>query len=144
MKTVIVYALSLLIMASVIAAPGSSLQQKFNETFPNAKNVKWSDDKDGFFVSFTQNGNFKKALYNKNGDFVCSWKYTDGSDLPVNIIIKLNKKFEGSKILGVTEYTAGEDMLYNVKLSKGEKLYNLDILSDGTIARQQKFNTQVN
>lgn len=144
MKTAIVYALSLLIMATATAAPGSSLQEKFNATFPNAKNVKWIDDKDGFFVSFTQNGNFKKVLYNKGGDFVCSWKYTDGSDLPVNIIIKLNKKFEGSKILGVTEYTAGEDMFYNIKVSKGEKLYNLDILSNGTIARQQKFNTQVN
>lgn len=127
-----------------MAAPGSSLQQKFHETFPDAKNVKWTDDKDGFFVSFTQSGNFKKVLYNKEGDFVCSWKYTDGNDLPVSIIIKLNKKFESAKILGVTEYTAGENMLYNVKVSKGTKLYNLDILSDGTIARQQKFNTQIN
>ena len=144
MKTVIACAVSLLMITAAVAAPGASLQQKFNETFPNSKNVKWSDDKNGFYVSFTQNGNFKKAFYNKDGDFVCSWKYTDGSDLPISIVIKLNKKFEGSKILGVTEYTAGENMLYNVKLSKGEKLYNLDILSDGTIARQQKFNTQVN
>jgi len=51
----ILYAACVLIVASVAAAPGSKLVERFNQTFPNAKNVKWLDDKDGYFVSFTQN-----------------------------------------------------------------------------------------
>ncbi len=142
MKKAILYVASLLIMATIAAEPGSSLKQKFSETFPNAKNVKWADDNAGYYVSFTQNGNFKKALYNKEGDFVCSWKYSDGSDLPVNIVIKLNRKFEGASIIGVTEYTSDNNTMYNVKLTKGQKLYSLDISNDGSITNQEKFNYQ--
>ena len=142
MKKAILYVASLFIMAAIAAEPGSSLQKKFNETFPNAKNVKWADDKAGYYVSFMQNGDFKKAFYNTEGDFICSWKYSDGNDLPVNIIIKLNKKFEGAKIIGVTEYTSENNTLYNIKLSKGQKLYSLDMSSDGGISDEQKFNYQ--
>ncbi len=142
MKKMILYVASLFLIAAIAAEPGSSLQQKFSETFPNAKNVKWADDKAGYYVSFMQNGNFKKAFYNKEGNFICSWKYSDGNDLPVNIIIKLNRKFEGAKIIGVTEYTSENNTLYNIKLSKGQKLYSLDMSSDGSISDEQKFNYQ--
>lgn len=142
MKKIILYAASLFMMTAIAAEPGSSLKQKFNATFPNAKNIKWNDDKAGYYVNFMCNGNFNKAFYNKEGDFVCSWKYSNGNDLPVNIIIKLNKKFEGANILGVTEYTSEDNTFFNVKLSKGKKLYSLNISVDGSITGEEKFNYQ--
>jgi hypothetical protein len=126
-------------MSSAVAGPGSTLLQKFNQTFPNAQNVKWNDDKAGYFVSFYQNGNFEKVLYSKDGDFTCSWKYSDGKTLPTNIEMMLNKKYSDSKIIGVTELTTQSDVTYNIKLSKGSSLYSLDVASDGTISKEEKY-----
>ena len=139
MKRVISYAASLLIVISAAAAPSSRLVQQFKTTFPNAENVKWSEDKTGYFASFYQEGNFEKVFYNQEGDFVCSWKYTDGKDLPTNIVVKLNKKFSDSKIIGVTLLTTQDNVTYEVKLSKGSKLYSLTISPDGSITNEDKY-----
>jgi hypothetical protein len=125
-----------------MAAPGTKLIQKFNETFPNAKNVKWNDDKAGYYVSFYQNDDFKKILYNKDGEFVCSWRYSNGDELPTNIIMKLNKKYGDAKILGVTELTTEGSGVYEVKLSKGPKLYCVTLMADGSITKESKFINQ--
>ena len=139
MKKMILYAACVLIVSSVAAMPGSKIVQRFNETFPNAKNVKWIDDKDGYFVSFSQNQDFNKVFYNKQGSFVYSLKYFSGDELPANIKVALNDKFGGSKILGVTEATTQSNTIYNVKLSKEGKLYCLDILTDGSVIKQEEF-----
>jgi hypothetical protein len=139
MKKVILYVASVFIIAAVAAAPGTKLLQRFNETFPNAKNVKWRDDAAGYFVSFTQSGNFNKVFYNTAGNCVYSIKYTDGTALPVNITMALNKNLGESKIIGVTEVTTQNNLVYNIKLSKDEKLYCLDLLADGSIAKQEVF-----
>jgi hypothetical protein len=144
MKKIISYAVAVLIISSVAAAPGSRLIEKFNATFPNAKNVKWSDDKSGYFVSFYQNENFEKVLYSREGDFICSWKYSNGEDLPTNIVLTLNRKYGESKILGVTELTTPTNVSYDIKISKGSKWYCLDILSDGTITKEEKYNQDAN
>lgn len=139
MKRAIVYAACIFIVSTAAAAPGSKLVQRFNETFPNAKNVKWVDDNAGFFVSFSQNGNYNKVFYNKQGNFVYSLKYFSGDALPVNIIMTLNEKYDAAKIIGATELTTENNTVYSVKLSKGDKLYCLDILADGTVLKEESF-----
>lgn len=140
MKKAIVYVACILLAVSSFAAePGSKVVQRFTETFPNAKNIKWRDDKAGYFVSFTQNGNFNKAFYNSGGEFVYSLKYSGAETLPTNIIMALNNKFGESKILGVTEITSQAGTAYNVKLSKEEKLYSLNVSTEGTILNQDDF-----
>ena len=142
MKKILSYVACLLIVTSVAAAPSSKILQAFNATFPNAKNVKWSDDKADYFVSFYQNENFEKVLYSKEGDFVCSWKDSDGKDLPTNISMTLNKKYNADKILGVTEVTNQNNVSYEIKLTKGDKMYAVTMLSDGSISKEQKFDYQ--
>jgi hypothetical protein len=140
MKKAILYVACILIVVSATAAaPGSKLLQSFSQTFPNAQSITWRDDTNGYFVSFTQNGDYNKAFYNKDGEFVYSLKYYNGDKLPTNIIMTLNDKFKQAKILGVTEVTTQNKTVYDVKLSKEGKLYCLDILSDGTIAKQESF-----
>ena len=138
-KAILYFATCILIVSSVAAMPGSKTLKRFNETFPNAKNVKWMDDKAGFFVSFTQNGNFNKVFYNTAGNFVYSLKYCSADELPNNIVMGLNEKYGESKVLGVTEITTQGNMLYNVKLSKEKKLYDLNVLADGSIAKADVY-----
>jgi hypothetical protein len=142
MKKIIALAASLLVIISVNAAPDSELVERFKSTFPNAQNVKWNEDKAGYFVSFYQGENFEKAYYNKDGDFICSWKYSDGKQLPTNIVMTLNKKYTDAKLIGVTELTTQNSMTYEIKLSRGSKLYSVNILPDGNIVKEEKFNYQ--
>lgn len=140
MKKVIVYFAScFLAISSIAATPDSKILQRFNETFPNAQNVKWRDDKAGYFVSFIQNGDFNKVFYNTAGDFVYALKYCNAEDLPNNIAMGLNQKYGESKVLGVTEVTTQSNMFYNVKLSKEKKLYDLNVLADGSIAKETVY-----
>jgi hypothetical protein len=140
MKKVFLYvATCVIIGSSFAAAPGSKVLNRFNETFPNAKNVKWVDNKEGYFVSFYQNNNFNKVFYNKAGNFVYSLKYSNSDALPTNIAMAVREKFEGANILGVTEATTQTNTVYNIKLSKGEKIYCVDLLPDGTVAKQEEF-----
>ena len=132
----------MLIVLSVAAAPDSKLVKLFNETFPDAKNVKWYDNKAGHFVYFTQNGYSERALFSKSGEFVCSWKYGDEKILPTNIMMILNKKYKDANVLGAIEYTEGENLIYEVKLSSGATWNSVKILPDGTITSEEKYKTE--
>lgn len=143
MKKIISYVVSILITGSVVAAPTSKVLDEFKKTFPNAENIKWNDGSDGYSVSFYSNKCFEKVMYSKQGDFVCSWRYSDGKELPTNIVILLNKKYgNDTKMVGVTELTLQEDTEYNIKFMKGSKLYAIDVSPDGTITKEQKFTNQ--
>ena len=142
MKRIISYVASFLIATSVIAAPGTKLIEQFKSTFPNAQNVKWAEDKAGHFVSFYQDGNLEKVFYNKEGDFVCSWKYSTGHELPTSVVMKMNKKYSEAKIIGVTELTTADNTVYEVKAAKGSKLYCITFSSNGTIIEETKFTNQ--
>ena len=139
MKKLVSYAACMLIVLSLAATPDSKTIKLFNQTFPNAQHVKWYDNSAGYFAYFTQNGYSEKALYDKNGDFVCSWKYGDEKILPTNIMMSISKKYKDSKIIGVVEYTEGDNMTYEVKISKVSNWYCVKFLPDGTIASEQKY-----
>lgn len=145
MKKAIVYAAcALIVTTAAAAAPGSKLVKNFNRTFPNAQNITWRDDAAGYFVTFTQNGNYNKVFYTKEGAFVYSLKYFSGEGLPVGVSMELNKQYPYSKIAGVTELTTFNNTMYSVKLTKGDKLYAVDILTDGTIVKEEEFQQAAN
>jgi hypothetical protein len=140
MKKILVSCASVLLLAlSVAAAPGSKIVEQFKKTFPNAENVKWNEAEGGYFVSFYEDGNFEKILYNKKGTFVRSWKYSDGKDLPTNIVMALNKKVSAGTIKGVTETTSGNSTSYEIKVVKNDKLYCLNIAANGTVTGEEEF-----
>jgi hypothetical protein len=140
MKKILVSCASVLLLAlSVAAAPGSKIVEQFKKTFPNAVNVKWNEAEGGYFVSFYENGDFEKILYNKKGAFVRSWKYSDGKDLPTNIVMALNKKVNAGTIKGVTEITSGNNTSYEIKVGKNDKLYCLNIAANGTVIKAEEF-----
>ena len=139
MKKIFSYAASLLITISVAAAPGSKLIKSFNETFPKAANIKWNDDKAGYFVSFTQNGNFEKVLYSKDGNFICSWKYSNGKELSTAIVMALNKKFKNCEVTGVTEFATEQNVYYEINLTDSENWYSVKASADGKIISQERY-----
>ncbi len=141
MKKILVYAASILITVSATAAaPSSKIVQVFSATFPNASNVKWNDESNGFSVSFTQNGDLEKVFYSKRGNFICSWKYTDGKELPTTLAVALQKNHKEGKIIGVTEFTNDQSFIYEIKLVNGDTMYSVKASSDGSIISDEKIN----
>ena len=141
MKRIFVFAASILITVSAMAAaPNSKVIKSFSETFPNAANVKWNDESNGYSVSFTQNGNLEKIFYSKHGNFVCSWKYNDGKQLPTNLTVALQQNYKNSNIIGVTEFTNDQSVIYEVKLSSNDDIYSVKSSADGNIISSDKIN----
>jgi hypothetical protein len=140
MKKIISYAACLIMITSVAATPTSKVLKSFTETFPNASNVKWSDDKEGYFVSFTQNENFEKVLYSKSGKFVCSWRYSDGKELSTPVIMSLKKNYKDCDITGVTEVATDQNVSYEIKLANSKNWYSVKVSADGRITGSEKFN----
>ena len=68
-----------------------------------------------------------------------SWKYSDGKDLPTNIVMALNKKVSAGTIKGVTETTSGNSTSYEIKVVKNDKLYCLNIAANGTVTGEEEF-----
>ena len=58
MKKIISYAACMMMVISVAATPTSKILKSFNETFPNASNIKWSDDKDGLLCKLYRKRKF--------------------------------------------------------------------------------------
>ena len=139
MKKIISYAACMMMVISVAATPTSKVLKLFNETFPNASDVKWSDDKTGYFVSFTENGNFEKILYSKEGNFVCSWKYSDGKNLLTPVVMTLKRNYKDCEIAGVTEYATNQSVTYEVKLKNSKNWYSAKISSEGTLLSSERF-----
>ena len=139
MKKIISYAACMMMVISVAATPTSKVLKLFNETFPNASDVKWSDDKTGYFVSFTENGNFEKILYSKEGNFVCSWKYSDGKNLLTPVVMTLKRNYKDCEIIGVTEYATSQSVTYEVKLKNSKNWYSAKISSEGTLLNSERF-----
>jgi hypothetical protein len=70
---------------------------------------------------------------------VYALKYYGGDGLPTNITMSLNKNYGESKIIGVTEITTQNNVVYDVKLTKENKLYSLIVQSDGSISKEEVY-----
>src|ERR1700760_3421666 len=86
----------LTISAGVFANDGfiisDKLLQAFQQTFPDAKQVKWLEEPNEYQVTFRQNEILTKVEYDKDAHFVSSLRYYSEKNLPVTVISQLQKK----------------------------------------------------
>lgn len=117
MKKMIVLAAALFFVSAVsFASPNEKVLEAFEKTFQNVKNVAWQDVDDKYEASFTQNDISSRVVYDQEGNVVKSIRYYGGSVLPIFIQSKLNKKFDGQKVFGVTEVTTESELTYHIVL----------------------------
>lgn len=115
------------------------LLQAFQQTFPDAKQVKWVEAPNGFQVSFRQNDILTKVEYDKEAHFVSSLRYYSEKNLPVTIICQLQKKYAGKTIYGVTEMSTESSTEYFVKLVDDRNWYTVRSDSDGNMMTVEKY-----
>src|SRR6201999_34182 len=116
MKKIAFATLALFLLLRVSAANGpevqASLQQAFQKDFPNAENIHWAEDKEGFSVIFTVKSILTRITYDKKGKFTGSLRNYTEQILPFSLTNKLKKKYPGQEVYGVTEVTTTNDVTY--------------------------------
>jgi len=140
MKKVFASVVTLLMFTSAIFGKvNEKLLYSFNKAFPLAKDVKWSEDAKGYFVSFTQSGIISKAEYDPDGKFVYALRYYQEENLPASILLSLPQKFAGKKIFGVTELSTPDNITYHVKLEDAKSWYGVKVTTEGDVTVEEYF-----
>lgn len=142
-KTLLVTCCLLTISAGVFASPNFTISDKllhaFQHTFPDAKQVKWMEEPQGYTVTFRQNDVLTKVEYDKDANFVSSLRYYSEKNLPITILCQLQKKFPGKAVFGVTELSSESATNYFIKLVDDRNWYTVRSDSDGNMQVTEKY-----
>jgi hypothetical protein len=137
MKKITIAALAVFFLLTATAASNGpevkeTLQQSFQKDFPNAENIHWGENKEGYNVVFTVKSILTRITYDRKGKFTGSLRNYSEQILPFYITNKLKKKYPGQSIYGVTEITTPNDVTYFVKLQSDKYWTTVRIDPDGS------------
>jgi hypothetical protein len=133
----IVFASSFTAMAD---GPSQRVLDAFNKTFPNVKEVAWTENEQSFEVKFKQNEILAKVTYDKEGNILKTLRYYYEQNLPLLILSKVKTKFADKKIFGVTEESSEEGTYYHIILEDEKHWINITADNFGAIKVNRKFN----
>ena len=140
MKKVCATLIAFLVFKTLVFADvNERLLYSFNKAFPLAVNTKWSEDANGYFVSFTQSGILSKVAYDLSGDFVYALRYYHEENLPVSILMALKEKFKNKNIFAVTELSTSDDVKYYIKLEDAKNWYGIVVTATGSFTLQEHY-----
>ena len=146
MKKIISAAFALLIGFHSFAWNGPDVQklleQSFEQSFPNAEHVSWSNDADGYTVSFTVKSILTRISYDKKGNFTSSLRSYTGQMLPFFITNLLKQKYPKDQIYGVTEITSPNAINYFVKLEGPKNWITVQVDNEGNNMVVEKYRKQ--
>jgi len=125
--------------AAVPPEVNQKVLKAFNETFTKAQNVVWHEAGNTYQASFKQSEITTRAIYDADGNLLRTTRYYSEEYLPINIITKLKKKYEGKKIHGVTETTTSEEAYYQIIIEDEKNWYIVNADVSGSLELSQKF-----
>jgi hypothetical protein len=116
MKKILAITASFFLFCTAFAAPNVKVLNAFNKTFQNVTDVNWQDVNENFEANFSQNNIVYRVMYDKDANVLKSIRYYYGKTLPIFIQAKLQKKYDGKKVFGVTEITTDSEITYYIIL----------------------------
>lgn len=132
-----VFAFSFSAMAD---GPTEKVLDAFNKTFPNVKEVAWTENDHSYEVKFKQNEILSKITYDQDGNILKTLRYYYEQDLPLLVLSKVKNKFSDKKIFGVTEESTDEGTYYHIILEDEKHWINITADSYGSIKVDNKYN----
>ena len=118
---------------------GTKLYDKFAAAFPDARNVRWYPDGELTAVSYESEGIISHIWYDSNGDVVKTRRYYTEKDLAPFLKVKINQKYAGKSIYGVTEVSDKEGLFYVLMLQDDKKWYQVRCEAGGETTLLQKY-----
>src|SRR5678816_690557 len=95
----------------------------FSETFIKATDIVWHEVKNLYEASFKQSDIISRAIYDKEGNLLRTTRYYSQENLPINIITKLQKRYAGKSVYGVTELSTEDQVSYHITMQDEKNWY---------------------
>lgn len=146
MKKIIFLCLAALISSTLIFAKATpDAQEKilklFHHDFPGAQNELFHDYGDSYMVYFKMNENSSgRVFYNLDGTIQQTVRYYSTIDLDPFIRAKVEEKYKGKTIYGVTEVASNDQRFYQIVLQNNKSWYIVDSDASGNMTLEKKFN----
>jgi hypothetical protein len=123
------------------ADPGvdAQVEKGFNEAFPKAEKVTWYESEGNYEVLFTNNEVQCRLWYDREGNVTKTERYYTENGLSPFMLARLNKKFNGKKVFGVTEVTSESGITYHIVLEDGQKWYHVTSDASGNLHLEKKL-----
>lgn len=142
MKRILLVA-TLFVSLCSFAAPTAEINERilkaFNETFLNAKEITWHENRDNYQANFKIGEIHMRAMYAEDGTLIKTIRYYGESVLPAHIVAKLKKKYAGKEIFAITETFANDEMNYDISLKDDDNWYMVKSDAYGNLSQRTKF-----
>jgi len=134
-KIIFIWLVAIISATTVFAAPEFLVTEKvlkvFHDAFPEVKQPSWYTFDNYYEVYFTNPDNSSCRIdYNPDGVVLSTTRYYSEQNLSPAIRAKVNEKYPGKKIFGITEVSNSENVIYNIVLQDDKCWYNIE--SDAT------------
>lgn len=123
------------------ADPGvtENVEKKFKEAFPNAEKVNWYDNESYYQVFFTNAKINCRMLYDKEGNVLQAERYYSEDGVCPFIRARVQHKYAGKKIYGVTEVTNDAGITYYIILEDAKRWYHVTANDAGSMHLTKKL-----
>ena len=117
----------------------AKIEKTFKESFPKAEKVTWYENDSYYEVLFTNNQVTCRMWYDHDGNVTKTERYYKEEGLSPYLLAKLNKKFAGKKVFGVTEVSSESGVTYNIILEDDKKWYQVSADDSGNMHLDKKL-----
>lgn len=132
---------AILATGTLSAAPVTEKVLKvFTTSFPEVQETSWYSYDTYYSVYFKNTDGSKCRIdYDPDGNILSTTRYYSAEALPPFIRGKVNQKFSGKKIFGVTEVSTADELAYHIVLEDDKNWYNIKSDAIGYISLEKKM-----
>lgn len=143
-KLIAIMTIAAVLSSSALFARDATVNNKkvmdaFNKEFVGASDVSWYSTADKYVAKFTIKSSKVTAHFDREGNLLATSRYITDSELPLNVITRLMKKFPDQKIHNVVEYEAEGATTYVITLESETHWTVLKAASSGGLSTLKKL-----
>jgi len=142
MKKLIIFTCLFAVLSAKAVTPpevNEKVLKAFSETFMKATDVVWHEVKNFYEASLKQSEIISRAIYDQDGNLVRTTRYYSQENLPINILTKLQKRFAGKSVYGVTELSMEDQVSYQITMQDEKSWYIIKADNWGGLELEQKY-----
>jgi len=142
MKKLIIFTCLFAALSATASNPpevSEKVLKAFSETFMKATDIVWHEVKNLYEASFKQSEIITRAIYDQDGNLLRTTRYYSQENLPINIITKLQKRYAGKSVYGVTELSTEDQVSYHITMQDEKNWYIIKADNWGSLELEQKF-----
>lgn len=147
MKKLIVILFAAMLSTTSISAYADKVSEKvlrvFKQAFPDADNPSWFSYDTYYMVYFKSAEETScRIFYDPEGKILKTQRYYSTEELSPFIKSKVNEKYPGKKITGVTEINSDEELAYHIILQDDKKILYIKSDAKGELNVEEKLNKE--